>query len=119
MGPKARVPASYFDVDGTLVTTNLVHPTVFYLLNQGTPLRTMQKLGRALLRAPSMAIAEHVLCNQINRFIVNFMQAQGCEAMGLHSLSSVVPGNIWPSCQLICLPRSYRRTAPGSVTAAS
>jgi len=27
-----------FDVDGTLVTTNLVHPTVFYMLNQPTPL---------------------------------------------------------------------------------
>lgn len=54
------MPASYFDVDGTLVRTNLVHPTVFYLLNQGTPLRTMQKLGRALLRAPSMALAELV-----------------------------------------------------------
>jgi HAD superfamily hydrolase (TIGR01490 family) len=54
------VPASYFDVDGTLVTTNLVHPTVFYLLNQGTPLRTVKRLGRAILRAPSMAIAELV-----------------------------------------------------------
>ena len=31
-----------------------------------------------------------MLCNQINKFIVNFIQAQGCEAMGLHSLSSVV-----------------------------
>jgi acetylglutamate kinase len=38
----------------------------------------------------TLAIAEHVLCNQINKFIVNFMQAQGCEAMGLHSLASVV-----------------------------
>jgi HAD superfamily hydrolase (TIGR01490 family) len=52
------VAASYFDVDGTLVSTNLVHPTVFYLMNQATPLRTVQKLGRALFRAPSMAIAE-------------------------------------------------------------
>ena len=38
----------------------------------------------------SPVIAEHVLCNQINRMIVNFIQSQGCEAMGLHSLSSVV-----------------------------
>jgi acetylglutamate kinase len=28
--------------------------------------------------------------NQVNKFIVNFIQAQGCEAMGLHSLSSNV-----------------------------
>ena len=50
--------ASYFDVDGTLVRTNLVHPTVFYLLNQPTPLHSMAKLGRALLKAPWMALAE-------------------------------------------------------------
>jgi HAD superfamily hydrolase (TIGR01490 family) len=52
------VAASYFDVDGTLVSTNLVHPTVFYLLNQSTPLATLRKVGRALLKAPRMAAAE-------------------------------------------------------------
>jgi acetylglutamate kinase len=47
-------------------------------------------MGRRYTDDRTLAIAEHVLCNQINRFIVNFVQAQGCEAMGLHSLSSVV-----------------------------
>ena len=46
--------------------------------------------GRRYTDERTIAIAEHVLCNQINRFIVNFIQSQGCEAMGLHSLSSVV-----------------------------
>src|SRR6202167_1195528 len=46
--------------------------------------------GRRYTDERTLAIAEHVLCNQINKFIVNFMQGQGCEAMGLHSLSSVV-----------------------------
>ncbi len=46
--------------------------------------------GRRYTDERTLAIAEHVLCNQINRFIVNFVQSQGCEAMGLHSLSSVV-----------------------------
>jgi HAD superfamily hydrolase (TIGR01490 family) len=50
--------ASYFDVDGTLITTNLVHPTVFYMLNQPTPLHSLAKLGRALVKAPWMALAE-------------------------------------------------------------
>jgi HAD superfamily hydrolase (TIGR01490 family) len=63
------VPASYFDVDGTLVTTNLVHPTMFYLLNQGTPFRTLQKLGRALVRAPSMAVAELVDRRMFNELL--------------------------------------------------
>ena len=52
------MPACYFDVDGTLVTTNLVHPTVFYLLNQQTPLQTMKKVARGLLSAPALAYSE-------------------------------------------------------------
>ncbi len=50
--------ASYFDVDGTLVSTNLVHPTLFYLMNQGTPVQTAMRVGRALMKAPAMAFAE-------------------------------------------------------------
>ncbi len=46
--------------------------------------------GRRYTDDRVLAIAEHVLCNQINKFIVNFIQAAGCEAMGLHSLSSNV-----------------------------
>jgi acetylglutamate kinase len=46
--------------------------------------------GRRYTDERTLAIAEHVLCNQINTFIVNFIRTQGCEAMGLHSLSSVV-----------------------------
>src|SRR5688500_19615049 len=47
-------------------------------------------MGRRYTDDRTLAIAEHVLCNQVNRFLVNFIQSQGCEAMGLHSLSSVV-----------------------------
>jgi HAD superfamily hydrolase (TIGR01490 family) len=50
--------ASYFDVDGTLVKTNLIQPTLFYLRNQATPLKSLQKLGSALVQAPRMALAE-------------------------------------------------------------
>jgi acetylglutamate kinase len=46
--------------------------------------------GRRYTDERTLAIAEHVLCNQINRFIVNFIQSQGCEAMGLHSLTANV-----------------------------
>lgn len=50
--------ASYFDVDGTLVSTNLIPPTLYYLLSQPTPLDVMRELGKALLKAPAMAVAE-------------------------------------------------------------
>lgn len=52
--------ASYFDIDGTLVRTNLVQPTLFYLANQGTPVQSLARMGRALMKAPSMAVAELV-----------------------------------------------------------
>ena len=50
--------ASYFDVDGTLVSSNLIPPTLYYLLHLPTPLHVARTLGRALLRAPAMAWAE-------------------------------------------------------------
>ena len=63
------MPASYFDVDGTLVSTNLVHPTVFYLMNQATPFGTLRKLGRAFLRAPTLAVAELVDRRMFNEML--------------------------------------------------
>ncbi len=53
-------------------------------------LQPQMVMGRRYTDERTLAIAEHVLCNQVNRFIVNFIQAQGCEAMGLHSLTSNV-----------------------------
>jgi HAD superfamily hydrolase (TIGR01490 family) len=52
------VPASYFDVDGTLVRTNLLHPTVFFMVNQASPLRSLGKVARGILGTPAMVLAE-------------------------------------------------------------
>lgn len=52
------VSTAYFDVDGTLVGTNLLHPTVMYFANQASPIQTASRIGRALLQAPAMALAE-------------------------------------------------------------
>jgi acetylglutamate kinase len=57
---------------------------------QTAGLQPQMVMGRRYTDERTLAIAEHVLCNQINSFIVNFIRTQGCEAMGLHSLSSVV-----------------------------
>lgn len=50
--------ASYFDVDGTLVRTNLIHPTLFYLAHQETPLHSLGRLTLTAMRAPQLALAE-------------------------------------------------------------
>ena len=43
--------AAYFDLDGTLVGTSLIQPTAYYLLNQASPLKTVQRFGRAVFDA--------------------------------------------------------------------
>ncbi|EDM81428.1 HAD-superfamily subfamily IB, PSPase-like protein [Plesiocystis pacifica SIR-1] len=50
--------ASYFDVDGTLVSSNLMHTAVWYMANDINPLRSAKKLGRLLMRAPKLLVAE-------------------------------------------------------------
>lgn len=49
---------AYFDVDGTLVDTNLLHPTWWFLSNQASPVRSARRVGQALLNGPRMAWAE-------------------------------------------------------------
>ncbi len=63
--PKAPPPpeggwssAAYFDVDGTLVDTNLLGPTAWFLLNQARPIASLTRFGSAILGAPRMAMAE-------------------------------------------------------------
>jgi len=63
------VAASYFDVDGTLLRTNLVHPTVFYLMNQGTPWASLGKIARAIAGAPRMAVAEMIDRRMFNELL--------------------------------------------------
>ena len=46
--------------------------------------------GRRYTDQRTLAIVEHVLCNEINSRILEIIRAKGAEAMGLHTLSSCV-----------------------------
>lgn len=50
--------ASYFDVDGTLVSSNLMHTAVWYMANDINPLRSAKQIGKLLLRGPRLLVAE-------------------------------------------------------------
>ena len=52
------MPASYFDVDGTLVRTNLIHPLIFYMSNQQNPVRSLGRLVKTAVQAPKLWLAE-------------------------------------------------------------
>jgi HAD superfamily hydrolase (TIGR01490 family) len=79
------VPASFFDVDGTLVRTNLLHPTAFYLANQPNPVRSVLSLARAALAAPRMALAEMVDRRRFNELL--FSVYEGISHDRLHLLA--------------------------------
>lgn len=92
--------ASYFDVDGTLVRTNLVHPTLYYLMHQRTPFRSLQKLARTALRAPRLALAEVQDRRLFNEML--FTAYEGISHDRLHLLADdafdkVLKPNLFPS----------------------
>ncbi|MCH2108798.1 MAG: HAD-IB family hydrolase [Polyangiaceae bacterium] len=93
------MPASYFDVDGTLVKTNLVHPTLHYLLNQSTPLKIAKSLAGVALKAPAMALAEMRDRRMFNELL--FSSYQGISEDRLELLSrevyeKVLQPNLFP-----------------------
>jgi HAD superfamily hydrolase (TIGR01490 family) len=79
------VPASFFDVDGTLVRTNLLHPTFFYLANQPNPLRSVVSLARAAMGGPRMALAEIIDRRRFNELL--FAAYEGISRDRLHILA--------------------------------
>jgi len=46
--------------------------------------------GRRYTDGRTLTVVEHVLCNEVNASIVETIQSLGCDAMGLHTLSSGV-----------------------------
>lgn len=58
--------AAFFDVDGTLVNTNVVHAYAYYVLHRGTILGTAQRLLKGLALSPVYAAAD-----ALNRKVFN------------------------------------------------
>ena len=91
--------ASYFDVDGTLVSTNLIPPTLYYLLNQPTPLHVAKSLGRALLKAPSMAwgeLQDRRLFNEVLFSVFEGMSEDRLVTLADDVFERVLKPNIYP-----------------------
>jgi HAD superfamily hydrolase (TIGR01490 family) len=93
---QAAVAASYFDVDGTLVSSDLVDPTLFYLFNQATPLASLRKVGKALLKAPAMVVAEWVDRRLFNELLFSVYEGMSEDRLQLLA-DEVVEEKILPS----------------------
>ena len=77
--------AAYFDVDGTLVSSNLLQPAIRVILNQATPAASLRRLGRALMDSPRMAMAETRSRKQFNQMLFSHYRGITADRMALLS----------------------------------
>jgi HAD superfamily hydrolase (TIGR01490 family) len=86
------MPASYFDVDGTLTKSNLFDTLWFYLKNQQTPQRTLTSMAKTLMQAPALFAAEQVDRSTFNEFL--FRGYTGISRDRLHDLADEAFDNV-------------------------
>jgi HAD superfamily hydrolase (TIGR01490 family) len=68
--------AAFFDVDGTLVRTNIVHAFAFYAMNQGSILGTAWQTARTVLSVPLFAAADRVNRKVFNELFYRYYAGQ-------------------------------------------
>ncbi|ABS25422.1 HAD family phosphatase [Anaeromyxobacter sp. Fw109-5] len=68
--------AAFFDVDGTLVRTNIVHAFAFYAMNQGSILGTAFQTARTVLSVPLFAAADKVNRKVFNELFYRYYTGQ-------------------------------------------
>jgi HAD superfamily hydrolase (TIGR01490 family) len=68
--------AAFFDVDGTLVRTNIVHAFAFYAMNQGSILGTAWQTARTVLSVPLFGAADRVNRKAFNELFYRYYAGQ-------------------------------------------
>ncbi len=68
--------AAFFDVDGTLVRTNIVHAFAFYAMNQGTVTGTAWKTAKTLLSIPVFMVTDRVNRKVFNELFYSYYEGQ-------------------------------------------
>jgi HAD superfamily hydrolase (TIGR01490 family) len=66
--------AAFFDVDGTLVRTNIVHAYAYYAMNQGSIFGTAWKTARTVASLPFMWALDKANRKVFNEFFYGFYQ---------------------------------------------
>ncbi|HET6439508.1 MAG TPA: HAD family phosphatase [Anaeromyxobacter sp.] len=71
-----RPGAAFFDVDGTLVRTNIVHAFAFYAMNQGSILGTAWQTARTLLSVPLFLATDRMSRKAFNELFYRYYRGQ-------------------------------------------
>jgi HAD superfamily hydrolase (TIGR01490 family) len=91
--------AAFFDVDGTLVSTNVVHAYAYYVFNRGTIFGTAQRLLKGLAMAPAYAVAD-----RYNRKLFNELFYRAYRGLSEDRLIELAPG----LCEEVLKPAVFR-----------
>ncbi|HET7824277.1 MAG TPA: HAD family phosphatase [Anaeromyxobacter sp.] len=68
--------AAFFDVDGTLVRTNIVHAFAFYAMNQGTIAGTAWKTAKTIVSIPLFWATDRVNRKVFNELFYSYYEGQ-------------------------------------------
>src|SRR5262245_4333066 len=68
--------AAFYDVDGTLVRTNIVHAFAYYAFNQPTPWRSLKKAAQTLLSVPLFWALDQYSRKTFNDFFYRYYEGQ-------------------------------------------
>lgn len=104
-----RKSAAFFDVDGTLVRTNIVHAFAFYAMNQGSILGTAWKTARTVLSVPLFMVTDRMNRKAFNELFYTYYRGQSQDR--LETLSKelfedvLLPAIYQGSAQLIAAAR--------------
>jgi len=71
-----RPRAAFFDVDGTLVRTNIVHAFAFYAMNQGSILGTAWHTAKTILSVPLFLATDRLNRKTFNEIFYTYYRGQ-------------------------------------------
>jgi len=71
-----RSRAAFFDVDGTLVRTNIVHAFAFYAMNQGSILGTAWHTAKTVLSVPLFLATDRLNRKTFNEIFYTYYRGQ-------------------------------------------
>src|SRR5689334_12921035 len=77
----AAQAAAFFDVDGTLVKTNIVHAFAYYAWNQATPWRSLKKVVKTMASVPLFWALDHYSRKSFNDFFYLYYKGQSEDRM--------------------------------------
>jgi HAD superfamily hydrolase (TIGR01490 family) len=90
--------AAFFDVDGTLVDTNVVHAYAYYVFHRGTIFGTANRLLKGIAMAPIYAIAD-----AMNRKVFNELFYRAYRGLSEDRLLELAPS----LCEEVLAPAVY------------